>query len=209
MRGAEELLGAGDMLYLSGEMSTPRRIQSAYVSESEVKKVVKYLVGNMESLPQEITLTGESVINHGTPDPVFSSSFADSDEEVDDDLYEEAKQTVIEAGKASTSYIQRKLRVGYARAARLMDILEEKGVIGPADGSKPREVLHGKDGGSSSGNDMGMMSQAPRQAPVMVQASEDAEEMAEETEESPIEPEEISAIEEEDGRPEKDPNEVF
>ncbi len=146
MRGAEELLGAGDMLYLSAEMSTPRRIQSAFITESETKRVVQYLIDSMDGLPQEITITGESVTNIN-PDPIFSSSTesgfsADSGDEEDDDLYEEAKNTVIEAGKASTSYIQRKLRVGYARAARLMDILEERGVIGPSDGAKPREVIN-------------------------------------------------------------------
>lgn len=150
MRGAEELLGAGDMLYLSGEMSTPQRIQSAYISEGEMKKVVNYLIDNADGLPQEITLTGENVTS-GAPDPIFSSAMGGSndDEDVDDDLYEEAKQTVIDAGKASTSYIQRKLRVGYARAARLMDILEDKGIIGPGDGAKPREVLVGKNQGAA------------------------------------------------------------
>ncbi len=151
MRGAEELLGAGDMLYLSGEMSTPQRIQSAYISESEMKKVVNYIIDNAEGLPSEINISGESVTS-GSPDPIFSSSASGSndDEDVDDDLYEEAKQTVIEAGKASTSYLQRKLRVGYARAARLMDILESKGVIGPGDGAKPREVILGKDSGPAA-----------------------------------------------------------
>lgn len=73
---------------------------------------------------------------------LFNSSFLGSLDDVDDDeLYEDAKEAVLEAGKASTSYIQRKLRVGYSRAARLMDMLEEKGVIGPADGAAPREVL--------------------------------------------------------------------
>ncbi len=155
MRGAEELLGAGDMLYLSGDMATPQRIQSAFISEGEMKRVVQYLIDNAEGLPSEITLTGESVTS-GTPDPIFSSSMdggIGNDDDVDDDLYEEAKQIVLEAGKASTSYIQRKLRVGYARAARLMDILEDKGVIGPADGAKPREVLIGKDP-SASGSDI-------------------------------------------------------
>ena len=71
---------------------------------------------------------------------IFESGALDN-EEVDDDLYEEAREAVISAGKASTSYLQRKLRIGYSRAARLMDILEEKSVIGPADGSKPRMVL--------------------------------------------------------------------
>lgn len=162
-RGAEELLGAGDMLYLSGEMSTPRRIQCAFITENETKKLVQYLIDNTDSLPQEVSITGESATST-TPDPVFNSSYGsagsdlngslsnfDDDDDDSDDLYEEAKQTVIEAGKASTSYIQRKLRVGYARAARLMDILERKGVIGPADGAKPREVLVGKDSPASSG----------------------------------------------------------
>ncbi len=154
MRGAEELLGSGDMLYLSGEMSAPQRVQSAFISEAETKNIVKYLIDNMSGLPSEITITGESVTS-GNPDPIFSSTtstggFGGDEDDVDDDLYEEAKQTVIEAGKASTSYIQRKLRVGYARAARLMDILEAKGVIGPSDGAKPREIIN-KDGGNGSG----------------------------------------------------------
>ena len=152
MRGAEELLGAGDMLYLGSEMPNPQRVQSAYVTEGELKKVVSYLRDNMDGLPSEINISGESVTS-GNPDPIFSSSMGATDfgdDEDSDDLYEEAKQTVQEAGKASTSYIQRKLRVGYARAARLMDILEQKGVIGPADGAKPREVLIGRESSSSN-----------------------------------------------------------
>ncbi len=70
----------------------------------------------------------------------YTDAFLFNDFDDDDDLYEDAKEAVIEAGKASTSYLQRKLRIGYSRSARLMDMLEEKGVIGPADGSKPREV---------------------------------------------------------------------
>jgi DNA segregation ATPase FtsK/SpoIIIE, S-DNA-T family len=138
--GAEKLLGAGDMLYLGGEMAKPLRLQSAYISEIELKKVVKYLADNYKNeLPTEINLAGAET----TKNSIFESSFDDDDLGDDDDLYEEARQIVIEAGKASTSYIQRKLRVGYARAARLMDMLEERGVIGPADGSKPREVIDG------------------------------------------------------------------
>lgn len=133
--GAEKLLGAGDMLYLSGEMSKPQRIQSAFISENEVKKVVKFLTqAYRDEVPDEITLTNENVST-----ALFESTVDDSEDE--DDLYEAAREEVIKAGKASTSYIQRKLRVGYARAARLMDMLEDRGVIGPADGSKPREVL--------------------------------------------------------------------
>lgn len=138
--GAEKLLGAGDMLYLGGDMSKPQRIQSAFVSELEVKKVVKYLrEAYADELPSEITLTGETVGDNGSS--IFDSTFDSGEDEIDDDLYEAAREEVIRAGKASTSYIQRKLRVGYARAARLMDVLEERGIIGPADGSKPREVL--------------------------------------------------------------------
>ena len=137
MSGAEKLLGAGDMLYLSGEMSQPQRIQSAYISENETKAVVKYLVDSYENeVPSEINLTGENQKNN-----IFEATIENESMEDDDDLYEEAKQTVLEAGKASTSYLQRKLGIGYARAARLIDILEERGVIGPGSGAKPREVM--------------------------------------------------------------------
>ncbi|MFA6536679.1 MAG: DNA translocase FtsK 4TM domain-containing protein [Candidatus Paceibacterota bacterium] len=142
--GAEKLLGAGDMLYLSGEMSKPARIQSAFISETEVKKVVKFLAQSYETeIPQDIT----AIPGQGNGDSLIFSQVSFNDEEAledDDELYEQAREEVLHAGKASTSYIQRKLRVGYARAARLMDILEERGVIGPADGAKPREVLIGK-----------------------------------------------------------------
>jgi S-DNA-T family DNA segregation ATPase FtsK/SpoIIIE len=136
--GAEKLLGAGDMLFLSGEMSKPRRIQAPYLSESEVKKVVAWIAKNAEgTLTSEIDFTDTGKIGNGL-DTVFSSM---ADEEEDDELYGEAKKTVIEAGKASTSYLQRKLGVGYARAAKLIDMLEERGVVGPADGAKPRDVI--------------------------------------------------------------------
>ncbi len=161
MRGAEELLGAGDMLWLSGDMSSPVRIQSAFVTESETKKIVKHLKDNAEGLNDEIILGG-TPSTEGVNDPIFNASNSNGtgglggglggDDDADDDLYEEAKDLVIKAGKASTSYIQRKLRVGYARAARLIDILEDKGVIGPGDGAKPREVL-GYSGGSPTEDD--------------------------------------------------------
>lgn len=138
--GAEKLLGQGDMLYLGGEMSKPTRIQCAYISESEVKKVAKFLAdSHVDELNDEINLSDNGVKNDNA---IFSATLDDEEAgDDDDDMYEEAKQVVLEAGKASTSYIQRKLRVGYSRAARLMDLLEQKGVIGPADGSKPRPVI--------------------------------------------------------------------
>ncbi len=145
MGGAEKLLGAGDMLYLSGEMSQPQRIQSAYISETETKAVVKYLVDSYEDeVPSEINLTGDSN-GAGAKNNIFEATLDDEKIEDDDDLYEEAKQTVLEAGKASTSYLQRKLGIGYARAARLIDILEERGIIGPGSGAKPREILGGSE----------------------------------------------------------------
>jgi S-DNA-T family DNA segregation ATPase FtsK/SpoIIIE len=139
--GAEKLLGAGDMLYLSGEMSKPLRMQSAFVSEGEVKKVVKYLVDYYRDMPpQEINLTDLPNKN-----ALFSASLED-DAGGDDDLYEDAREEVIRSGKASTSYLQRKLGVGYARAAKMIDMMEERGVVGPANGSKAREVLIKGDG---------------------------------------------------------------
>jgi S-DNA-T family DNA segregation ATPase FtsK/SpoIIIE len=141
MGGAEKLLGAGDMLFLSGDMSKPIRIQAAFISEDEVKRVVGYLAKQAEGqLPSEIDFSDAGKVGGGM-DPIFSSMIGDSDAEDTDELYEQAKQTVIEAGKASTSYLQRKLGIGYARAARLMDMLENRGVIGPADGAKPRTII--------------------------------------------------------------------
>ena len=136
--GAEKLLGAGDMLYSSGE-AQPERLQSAFISESEVKKVVKYLSDEYkDEITEEISLSVGSI---SADKSIFEAALADEDGEDDDELYEEARACVIEAGKASTSYLQRKLKLGYARAARLMDKLEERGVIGPGEGAKPREVL--------------------------------------------------------------------
>lgn len=147
--GAEKLLGAGDMLYASGEMSQPERLQSAFISEEEVKKVVEYLKkAYMDELPDTIELSGSIEKNGGG---LFSDSLEGGE---DDDLYEDARTTVIEAGKASTSYLQRKLGVGYARAAKLIDMLEERGVIGPGNGAKPREVIETRPTGMSSGREV-------------------------------------------------------
>lgn len=136
--GAEKLLGAGDMLYSSGEKQ-PERLQSAFISETEVKKVVKYLrdAYKDEINTEEISLTNGSI---SADKSIFESAVDDEDEE-EDEMYEEARLCVIEAQKASTSYLQRKLKLGYGRAARLMDRLEERGVISAGDGAKPREVL--------------------------------------------------------------------
>lgn len=134
MAGAEKLLGNGDMLFLAGDTSKPRRIQGAFVSEQEVKRVVEFLRETYEAPDYEYE------------DEIAETKFDEEEEREeftgeDDPLYDEAKNLVIGAGKASASYLQRRLRVGYARAARLLDIMEARGVVGPADGAKPREVL--------------------------------------------------------------------
>lgn len=136
--GAEKLLGAGDMLYSCAENPHPERLQSAFISEDEVKKVVEYLrKAYIDEIPNMIELSGN--IDKGGNN-LFTDSINNEDDE-DDDLYEDARMTVIEAGKASTSYLQRKLGVGYARAAKLIDMLEERHVIGAGNGAKPRDVL--------------------------------------------------------------------
>ncbi len=138
--GAESLLGAGDMLYLSSDMQKPVRIQTAFISEGEVKKVSQFIKANNASDLSAIDLSGTSTpIESNDVIGLVNGDFGDDD--VDDDLYADAKTAVEEAGRASTSYLQRKLKIGYSRAARLMDLLESRGVIGAADGSKPREVL--------------------------------------------------------------------
>lgn len=141
--GAETLLGAGDMLYLSSDMQKPVRIQTAFISENEVKKVVSYIKSHNVGDLSSIDFGGSGTSISSEPNDVIGLVNGDFDDEIDDNLYEDARTTVEQAGRASTSYLQRKLKIGYSRAARLMDVLEERGVIGPADGSKPREVLTG------------------------------------------------------------------
>jgi S-DNA-T family DNA segregation ATPase FtsK/SpoIIIE len=142
--GAEKLLGAGDMLYLGGEMSKPQRLQSAYITETEVKKVVKYLADTYkDEVMSEISLT----VPEAGKDTIFESNF-DADDvslEDEDELTSQAHEILLGVGKASTSLLQRKLGIGYSRAAKLIDILEERGVVGPGNGSKPREVLAGRE----------------------------------------------------------------
>jgi S-DNA-T family DNA segregation ATPase FtsK/SpoIIIE len=141
MAGAEKLLGAGDMLFLSSDMAKPYRIQCAFISETEVKNIASFIKEKNAGSLDMLDLSG----NAPTADTGMGMSLSLEGDGDDDDLYEAAKEAVLEAGKASTSYLQRKLRIGYSRAARLMDILEERGVIGAADGSKPREVISNSD----------------------------------------------------------------
>lgn len=145
--GAEKLLGNGDMLYLSGDSNKPKRIQGVFVSEEEVKKVSDFLKNQRE---EENDYNEEIIENKKT---ALELSF-DENGIIDDNLYYDAVEVVKNAGKASASLLQRRLRVGYARAARLLDLMEEQDVIGPADGAKPREVYVGREeDDDSSGND--------------------------------------------------------
>ncbi len=129
--GAEKLLGRGDMLYINAELSKPRRLQGAFVNDEEIEAVTTYL----KSLGKPDYETG--VVEKQTSSDLGGGIDGDPS---DDELYDEAKDLVVRAGKASASYLQRRLRIGYARAARLLDLLEEHNVIGPGDGAKPREV---------------------------------------------------------------------
>ncbi|OHA00820.1 MAG: hypothetical protein A3C07_02005 [Candidatus Sungbacteria bacterium RIFCSPHIGHO2_02_FULL_47_11] len=131
--GAEKMLGNGDMLFLAGDTAHPRRIQGAFISEQEVKRTVDFLREGAEAPEYD-----ESILEYRSDD--VKNDFGDAFEG-DDPLYDEARVLVIKAEKASASYLQRRLRVGYARAARLLDLLEENGIIGPGDGAKPRDVL--------------------------------------------------------------------
>jgi len=135
MAGAEKLLGSGDLLFVSAEVTKPKRIQAAYVSEKEVKKVVNWLKLKISPPLVSFNLSHPSLVENSLIKE--NLLFKETDQ---DPLYEEAKRVVIEAKKASASLLQRRLKIGYARAARLIDILEERGMVGPGEGSKPREV---------------------------------------------------------------------
>jgi S-DNA-T family DNA segregation ATPase FtsK/SpoIIIE len=130
--GAEKLLGKGDMLFVPPDVSKPTRIQGPNVSDIEITKLTEFLKN--QGIEPEYN---EEVIKVPSKS---ASSVADTPEDRDE-LYEEAKEVVIDAGKASASLLQRRLSVGYARAARILDELEAGGVISPANGSKPREIL--------------------------------------------------------------------
>lgn len=131
--GAEKLLGSGDMLYVTAELSKPKRIQGTYVGEKEIKRVTDFLKDQGGDVTYD-----EQILEKQRRD--FGVNGGGADDADDDELVAVAIETVQNAGKASASLLQRRLRVGYARAARLLDILEEKGIVGPSEGAKPREV---------------------------------------------------------------------
>jgi S-DNA-T family DNA segregation ATPase FtsK/SpoIIIE len=136
--GAEKLLGAGDMLFISSKSSKIRRIQGPYISEKEVSKVAEFIVeqGKKFVEPQSVlTQSLKESLNQSSEEKGGETFFGDNDP-----LFEDVKRIILETKKASASFLQRRLRIGYSRAARLIDMLEEQGIVGPADGAKPREV---------------------------------------------------------------------
>jgi S-DNA-T family DNA segregation ATPase FtsK/SpoIIIE len=148
--GAEKLLGKGDLLLLSKEFSKPKRVQNPFISENEIKKVINWITDSNLAIKEatdeieegflETEVEDNSLISELTKSAEAPETQMDNFYSKEDPMYEEAKRTVISSKKASTSLLQRRLGIGYARAARLMDILEERGVVGPQEGAKPREV---------------------------------------------------------------------
>jgi S-DNA-T family DNA segregation ATPase FtsK/SpoIIIE len=130
--GAEQLLGMGDMLFLSPETARPIRIHGGFLSEKEIGKITQFLKDQAEPEYQQEVLIAEETDQE--------DAFMDVSE-MEDKLYGEAARFVAESRRASTSLLQRRFRIGYGRAARLLDMMEHEGIVGPSEGSKPREVL--------------------------------------------------------------------
>jgi DNA segregation ATPase FtsK/SpoIIIE, S-DNA-T family len=130
MAGAEKLLGSGDMLYLAGNTSRPRRLQGSFISEAEIRKVSDFLKKQ-----------GKPEYNDEVTNLAVKSSSAAFGQIPEDEFFDQALEVVTSTGRASASLLQRRLKIGYARAARLLDLLEENSIVGPAEGSKPREIL--------------------------------------------------------------------
>jgi S-DNA-T family DNA segregation ATPase FtsK/SpoIIIE len=140
--GAEKLLGKGDMLYFPVGAPKPIRVQGCWVSEKEVDRVVHFIKNSFtlsydESVLEEIERQAELAAQN----PGKKGREMDEGLDLSDDKLDEAIDAVIETGQASTSFLQRKLRLGYGRAARLIDIMEDMGVVGTFEGSKPRQVI--------------------------------------------------------------------
>jgi len=138
--GADKLLGKGDMLFSPVGASKPIRLQGAFISDKEVERVVDFIKGNSAARYDEDII---EKIDNGKAVNINESS--DSREDEADELLPRAIEIAVDTGKISASYIQRRLKVGFSRAARIIDQMEERGLIGPQDGSKPREVLISKE----------------------------------------------------------------
>ena len=133
MSGAEKLLGKGDMLFLPQGENVPIRVQGTFISDDEIKAIVDYTISQQKAMyDNSFTLSEEDK---------GATTMVDNDDDYEEPLYNEIREFVITQGKASASLLQRRFRLGYNRAARCIDLLEERGIVGPPNGSKPREVL--------------------------------------------------------------------
>jgi S-DNA-T family DNA segregation ATPase FtsK/SpoIIIE len=149
--GAESLLGNGDMLFVGSDTAQPRRLQGPFVATHEIEAVVKFIKTQAEEIGLQAE-TDQLAEQFDKPANAPGTGMGlNGDSDVDDERYEEAKTMVIDLQKASASLLQRRMGLGYARAARMLDILESKGVIGPGDGAKPRTVFIAKDGSVTGG----------------------------------------------------------
>ena len=135
--GAEKLLGSGDILYINSALPKPKRLQGAFVTDEETSRLCDFL-RNQAVAQYDSEVVSQAVKLTTSRSQILASPGVD---EAEDELFQAAVEAVIQAKKASTSLLQRRLRIGYARAARLIEALEEQGIIGPADGSRPRPVL--------------------------------------------------------------------
>ena len=141
MTGAEKLLGKGDMLFLPQGENTPIRIQGTFISDEEIKKVVDYTINQQKAHYDETFIMSDEEMHATTMVNETSSSNPHEKDATEEPLYNEIVEFVVTQGKASASLLQRRFRLGYNRAARAIDLLEERGIVGPQNGSKPREVL--------------------------------------------------------------------
>ena len=130
MQGAEKLVGKGDMLFNPMGMGKPVRIQGAFISDSEVNKVIDFVKSQVESVDYNSDILTR-----------IEKSDPDNSEDEGDELLSDAVELVVKSGQASVSMLQRRFRIGYNRAARIMDMMEARSIVGPQDGSRPRQVL--------------------------------------------------------------------
>ena len=143
-QGAEKLVGRGDMLYSPLGGGKPRRLQGCYVSDGEIEKVVEFIKNNGGKADYSDEIM-KHIENHGNKEAAAAAGAAGAVDSADDEMLDAAIDVVMESGQASTSMLQRRLKLGYARAARIMDMMEEKGIIGEYEGSKPRQILITRD----------------------------------------------------------------
>ncbi|MFZ2804499.1 MAG: DNA translocase FtsK 4TM domain-containing protein [Patescibacteria group bacterium] len=162
--GAEKLLGRGDMLFQTSDMSTPKRLQGAFVSDDEIGRVVGFLKSRYEPAEYDPGVVERAA----TGRTAFSNGIAEDEDA--DPLLPDAKEEILRAGKASASLLQRRLKVGYARAARILDLLEQEGFIGPSDGAKPRDILKVE---FTKGMEQAPVAQAPQSHPALDQVNQE------------------------------------